>query len=488
MMTLVIVIAASLLSLTSLPYWLPRVIVALRAHIFTHINGDEGIAIPGKLVDPAHFKHVYAHPAANGRSRGAALSDLFWYWLSPGPEVHQEHLEPGETYDEVVRTTGRILAIPMKTAEELTTRSVSHVLNEFDFRGPKVVRLRALMMPIWAEFYYQVVFGTICPPEARELIVGNANDVATALKCCSLRHMDRREALTQFLRSQIAAGAVSHLLPARLSTQERAFYLQGTFFNTAVVQMSEAMVHLLMAIAQHPEVQAKLAANLQDNAYLDRVITETLRLYPLFGISHRITSAEIPVDEQTTIPKGSVLCFNHPEYHRMGFDNAARFDPDRWEKLTPREANYIPFGVAANRPCPAQGLAPVTMRAAARELLRQFAFYSSASHTRSIPNRGPCLLAPRQRPHGLQGLRLLMLGMRLRDRWEDVGRSLKQLVLGTYMVWDARRQRLCQAYFEAHSETGRGQDSRAGGCPYEASRQSYARTADSGGSSRRHPA
>ena len=40
--------------------------------------------------------------------------------------------------------------------------------------------------------------------------------------------------------------------------------------------------------------------------------------------------------------------------------------------------------------------------------------------------------------------------LRVRDRWEDVGRSLTQLVLGTYMVWDARRLRLCARYFDRH--------------------------------------
>ncbi len=37
----------------------------------------------------------------------------------------------------------------------------------------------------------------------------------------------------------------------------------------------------------------------------------------------------------------------------------------------------------------------------------------------------------------------------LRDRWEDLAHSVVQLVLGTFMVWDARRQRLCERYFEA---------------------------------------
>jgi hypothetical protein len=95
----------------SLPSWLPRAVVAVRARIFTRINGEEGIAIPGKLVDASRFKQVYSHPAADGRSRGAALSDLFWYWLSPGPEIHQEHLERGERYEEVAQATRSVLAL-----------------------------------------------------------------------------------------------------------------------------------------------------------------------------------------------------------------------------------------------------------------------------------------------------------------------------------------------------------------------------------------
>lgn len=440
-------IIVMLLVIASLPYWLPAMILRLRARVFTAINREEGIAIPGKLVDASRLKQVYSHPSANGRSRGAALSDLFWYWLAPGPEVHQEHLEPGERYEEVARTTRRILGISRRTAEGTAARCMNRVLKRASLHNAKLVRIRDLMMPVWAEFYYELVFCERCPPGARDLIVGNANDVVTALKCCSLRHMEKRNRLTRFLLEKIISGQVPHPLPERLSTQEQAFYLQGTFFNTAVVQMSEAMVHLCMVVAQHPHVQSRLAANLQDDRYLDRVIMEALRVYPLFGISHRITTADIPVDERTTIPQGAVLCFNHPEYHRTGFEDPERFDPDRWEHLLPHEESYIPFGVAANRPCPASGLAPVTMRAAVLEMLKQFALYSSATHTRSAPNRGPCLMVSRDANIGARTRWIILGFMRVRDRWEDVWRSLVQLVLGTYMVLDARRLRLCTNYF-----------------------------------------
>lgn len=481
--------AAGMLAVASLPWWLPDRVVALRMWLFARINGDEGIPVPGPLVGVEHFKQVYSHPAANGRSRGAALSDLFWYWLSPGAEIHQEHLEPGERYEEVARTTRRILSMPTEQVEELATRYTAEACSENGRLAGKAgsrlqaVRLRDLMMPIWAGVFSEVVFGERCSPTTRDLIVANADDVVTALKCCSLRHMDRRHRLTRFLADHL--DQVMHDLPTGLSHSEQALYLQGTFFNTAVVQMSEAMAHLLMVLAQHPALQAELAAHPEDRRRLDHVVDEAMRLYPLFGIAHRITSDEIEVDERTTLPAGSVLCFNYPEFHKTGFSDPETFDPERWDGVSAKDTNHIPFGVPANRPCPAWHLAPIAMRAATRESLRHFALYTSAGHTRSIPNRGPCLLGPRHSPEpgpqspgpppeprpartprtpGAQGphlqgpgqsprgtrpwrLEMALSAMRVRDRWEDVWRSLVQLVLGTYMVWDARRQRLCQRYF-----------------------------------------
>ena len=103
--------------------------------------------------------------------------------------------------------------------------------------------------------------------------------------------MRRRARLTKYLRRRLAD--VPHPLPQSLTPEEQAYYLQGTFFNTAVVQMSEAMAHLLLIIAQRPEVQNRLVEQPDDDAYLDQVIDEGLREYPLFGIAHRITTADI---------------------------------------------------------------------------------------------------------------------------------------------------------------------------------------------------
>jgi hypothetical protein len=294
------------------------------------------------------------------------------------------------------------------------------------------------MMPIWAEVYYELVYGRPCPPDVRALIVANADDVVTALKGCGTRHMDRRDRLTRYLLDHPAPVT----LPDPFTARETAWYLQGAFFNTAVVQMSEAMAHLLLAIAQHP------VSGPADDAVLDRVIDETLRVHPLFGVAHRITSAPIELPA-VTLPAGSVLLFNYLAFQRTGPAADDEFRPDRWLGLKHTEAHFIPFGVTANRACPARGMAPVMMRAVTREVLRRYTLASSVAHSRSLPSRGPCYLTP----PGLRGPGPARLwAMRLRDRWADVGRSLTQLVLGTWMVADARRQKLCATYFAQAEE------------------------------------
>ncbi|MFD9905062.1 cytochrome P450 [Streptomyces sp. NPDC059063] len=455
-----LVATGAVVAALSTPYWLPSSVVALRARIFARLNGAEGITFPNDHVGPEQFEELYGHPAAGGRSRGAALSDLFWYWLSPGAHVHQEHLESGPRYDEVARTTIAVLAGSATELSAVATRCTAAVLDELAPGRATLVRLRDLMMPVWAEFFHERVFHEPCPPGVRRLITDNADDVVSALKCTRPRHMRRRDRLTRYLLHRVATGSVPHPLPRGLTVREQAYYLQGTFFNTAVVQLSEAMAHLLLAVAHHHDVQRRLTRDPDDERYLQHVIDETFRLYPLFGIAHRIATADIALDGAPVIPAGSVLCFSYPDYHATGYQDPDAFTPERWERLAAKDAHHIPFGVAANRPCPAWRLAPLVMRAATREVLRRFTLDSPVSHTRSLPHRAPCLLLRRARPLP----RPVALGarafLRVRDRWEDVWRAPVQLGLGTWMVLAARRRRLATRYFATHDTEGRPR------CPY----------------------
>lgn len=426
--------------LVTLPRWLPPAVVRLRERVFTAVNGAEGIPVPGPLVDAEHFEAVYSHPAADGRSAGAGLSDLFWYWLAPGAHMHQEHLEPGERYRTVARTTRQVLAVRHARSDELATAAVRRALDALPADRTSRVRLRDLLMPVWAEVFHELVFDEPCPRAARDLVVGNADDVVTALKCTGLRHPARRDRLTRYLLGRVEDGTCPVVLPPPFTAQETAWYLQGAFFNTAVVQMSEAAAHVLLCAGAYPAARDSV----DDDAALDRLVDETLRVHPLFGVAHRITSAPIVVDEDVTLPTGSVLLFNYLAFQRTGAAADDVFDPERWRTLRHHDAHVIPFGVTANRACPARGSAPVMLRAVLREVLRRCEVTSSAAHTRSLPNRGPAYLTPvGAAPPG----RVRLTVMRLADRWADVGRSVQQLVLGTVMVLEARHLKPCTTYF-----------------------------------------
>ncbi|MDY7084842.1 MAG: cytochrome P450 [Actinomycetota bacterium] len=424
--------------LWTLPGWLPPAVIRLREWIFRRVNGTEGIPVPGPLIGAEDFERVYSDPAADGRSRGAGLSDLFWYWLAPGPQMHQEHLEPGERHRAVARTTRQVLAIPHSRSDELATAATRRVLDELPHDRTSFTRIRDLMMPVWAEVYHELVFQEPCDRRVRDLIVANAEDVVTALKGTRPRRMWRRARLTRHLRARVDDGTCPVVLPEPFTAEETTWYLQGAFFNTAVVQMSEAMAHILLCAAS-------TTTSPDDDDALDRLIDETLRVHPLFGIAHRITSAPIELDGGVTVPTGSVLLFNYLAFQRTGPAGDDEFRPARWLTLRRKEAHFIPYGITANRACPARGVAPVMLRAATREVLRRFAVTSTAAHTRSLPSRGPAYLTPAGRREPGSSRRRWM---RVRDRWENAGRSVLQLSFGTWMVFDARRQRLCATYFD----------------------------------------
>lgn len=440
--TVTVVALAALL--VALPYWLPPLVVRLRMMIFTRINGEQTLELPNETMGPGEFREVYQHPGSRGRSRGARLSDLFWYWLSPGPQWHLEHLEDGPEYEQLAGLTRRILARPRSYVEALV-HTCAIATPELQCSSYRITRLRDMVMPFWARFFFELLFDERCDDATASIVESHSRDVANALKCCGVRHMGRRERLTRLLVRKLENGDFPHEFPIPMSTREQAYFLQGAFFTTGVIQMSDATAHLLMVLAEHGDVQERMHANPEDHRYFNRVVTETLRMYPLFGIAHRIMTTEIEVAGRV-IDRGSVVCFNYPAFHNRDIEDPQSFRPDRWESAMP--INYMPFGAMANRPCPAQGLALTAMRRLALLVIRRYRLNTAARHERALASRGPCLMVNRQgREPGRLAEQALLRTMRIRDRWEGAGRGVAQLVLGTLMVIDARHDRLCENHF-----------------------------------------
>jgi cytochrome P450 len=117
-----------------------------------------------------------------------------------------------------------------------------------------------------------------------------------------------------------------------------------------------------MLLSQHPHVRAKLEAELDavlgDRAptyadvpklvYTDRVIRESMRLYPPAWSTGREAIEDVTIGGQR-FAKGANFWFVQWTMHRDArfFPRPRTFDPDRWEgdlqKRIPKYA-YFPFG------------------------------------------------------------------------------------------------------------------------------------------------
>jgi len=539
-----------LLAAAALALALPPLLIWFRFRLLASINGDEGVELPNATVHGAAVKALYNHPATHLRSKQAryGLSDFFWYLLAPAHAIHQEHVESDDVrYKLVAHATRRLCAIDAKRLREITRRHAARLLlptgggkggehapaaaaaaaaapwessrswgGSLARGGSSAGRIRTLVFPMLQRAMLEVVFGREMPDELVEAACLSAENVLNGIKATSLRDMGARRRLCDALQRVLAEGLPADdplraLLDERISQEEWALFLQGVFLTTGVVQLSEGVTHLALALGQSPgaaeqlrreeraraqqqqeqqqqqqqQQQGSSPAGGADGPYLRHVLKEVLRVWPLFGVAHRITSADIDLDALVrtaqgggeggagagaaaaapakggggggnVLPAGTVLCFNYPKYHHSGFGaDSTAFRPERWAGLREREENYIPFGAERNRPCPGNRVSLVMMAEVAKVLVEAADVVSPIEHTRSLPCGGIACLVPRRRggdaAEQCTGARRACLLLALRG-WaaaDSLSRSVRQLVFGVYMLWESRRLQLAQRYFKA---------------------------------------
>ncbi|KAH1019540.1 hypothetical protein HUJ04_009344 [Dendroctonus ponderosae] len=152
-----------------------------------------------------------------------------------------------------------------------------------------------------------------------------------------------------------------------------------------------AITFLLYALAEHPDIQENVRKEIQSNItptrtptyhdlqdlpYTERVIKESLRLYPSVPLITREASEDFLSHTGSKIPKGTVLYLHIFDLHRNPdiYPDPQRFDPDRF--LPENCANrhpfaYLPFS-AGPRNCIGQKFAILEIKAVIVGLLRKF--------------------------------------------------------------------------------------------------------------------
>jgi cytochrome P450 len=247
----------------------------------------------------------------------------------------------------------------------------------------------------------------------------------------AFRYLD--ETVREFIRQRRAAStdqgdllsmlllAVDEEAGGGRMTDEQARDEVMTLFMAGHDTTAAALAWVWHVLAAYPVVQARViqevdavlnghdpeAADVPRLDYLNRVIQETLRLYPpAIGVFTRTAATDVEIGGYV-LAKGSLVQILSYVTHRdpRWFPDPERFDPDRFlperVQALPQFA-YFPFG-GGPRVCIGQGFAMTEIVLVVATMLRQLRVFPA-------PNQGPVALQPHMslRPRG---------GLRLRWEW-----------------------------------------------------------------------
>lgn len=139
-----------------------------------------------------------------------------------------------------------------------------------------------------------------------------------------------------------------------------------TLFITGYETMGEALTWTSYLLSQHPDIEAKFFAEVDDvlggrppNAedlskltFTGMILAESMRLFPPTWIFVRIAQQEDKLPSGATIPAGSkiYLCPYVMQRHPRYFPDPERFNPERFTEVAKKERpqfSYFPFGGGA---------------------------------------------------------------------------------------------------------------------------------------------
>ncbi len=188
---------------------------------------------------------------------------------------------------------------------------------------------------------------------------------------------ERRKAKEEWKVESGRGDLLQHLIDAGLSDdvirdQMLTMLIAGHDTSTALFAWTFAL------LGQHPEVLQRVVQEvdtLERSTLLNRVIQESLRLYPPIHIGNRRMADEMHFAEGT-VPAGERLFYSIYLTHRDPsiWDNAETFCPDRFThgRKTPSLA-YVPFG-AGPRACIGAAFGQAEARLVIAHLLKTYTF------------------------------------------------------------------------------------------------------------------
>jgi cytochrome P450 family 4 len=271
-------------------------------------------------------------------------------------------------------------------------RSVKNMCRIVIERSMSPLQMYDFLFPLTKNYYTQKKSLKILHKQTNEVIYARIKELENQKQLIMNGHDSKKKKpfLDLLLQTQIDGKPLTH---EEIREEVDTFMFEGHDTTASAISFT------LYCLANHPDVQQKAYqeqqiifqdketdtatyADLQNMKYLEKVIKESLRLYPSVPIYGRETNEEVQFDDNTYLPKGDTILIFAFGIHRdpKHFEEPETFNPERFENADGKfPYAYIPFS-AGPRNCIGQKFAMLEMKSTISKILRKYELQPAFPH------------------------------------------------------------------------------------------------------------
>ncbi|XP_036604529.1 cytochrome P450 3A24-like [Trichosurus vulpecula] len=286
--------------------------------------------------------------------------------------------------DVITSTSFSVNIDSLNNKDDPFVREINKILQSVTL-GP--LRLTVEILPFLVPLFKKLDL-SLFPKEPIDFLAKSVKKIKEGRKKNSQIH--RVDFLQLMLDSQTSNNSEMH---SHKDLSDEEILAQSIIFILAGYETSSSVLSFLFYnLATHPEIQQKLQKEidavlpnkeavtydaLAQIEYLDMVIHETLRMFPIVSRMERVAKKTVVING-LTIPKGTVVMapafvlHHDPEY----WPEPEEFRPERFSKDNKGSINpyvYLPFGTGP-RNCIGMRFALMNIKVATSRLLQEFSF------------------------------------------------------------------------------------------------------------------